>query len=177
MVRLVQGVPTRLSAALRSFSLRAVVTSRTGFTLIEVFIVTVMLGALAAMAATPLQSARRSAEIARAVGDIKALETDLYSFEVEHQRFPTSLAEIGRSQLLDPWGNPYHYLRIKGAGGKNGKVQGARKDRFLVPINSDFDLYSVGANGTTVAPLTAAQSADDVVRANNGGFVGLAVEY
>ena len=46
-----------------------------------------------------------------------------------------------------------------------------------MPINTDFDLYSVGADGRTAAPLTARFSHDDVVRANNGSFIGLAVNY
>ena len=54
---------------------------------------------------------------------------------------------------------------------------GARKDRFLVPINSTYDLYSVGKDGKTVAALTAKASKDDIVRANDGAFIGLAVKY
>jgi len=53
----------------------------------------------------------------------------------------------------------------------------ARKDRFLVPINSDFDLYSMGRDGESVPPLAAPKSRDDVVRAANGAFVGLASKF
>ncbi len=49
-----------------------------------------------------------------------------------------------------------------------------RRDRFLVPINSDFDLYSIGKDGGSQAPFTAMDSRDDIVRANDGGYVGLA---
>ena len=52
-----------------------------------------------------------------------------------------------------------------------------RKDRFLHPINSDYDLYSMGKDGESVEPLTAKKSHDDVIRANDGSFVGLAVEF
>ena len=52
-----------------------------------------------------------------------------------------------------------------------------RKDRFLIPLNTDFDLYSMGKDGITNAPLTAEASWDNVVRANNGGYVGLAHRY
>ena len=52
-----------------------------------------------------------------------------------------------------------------------------RKDRFLHPINSDYDLYSMGKDGESVEPLTAQKSHDDVIRANDGSFVGLAVEF
>lgn len=61
-------------------------------------------------------------------------------------------------------------------GGGGGQIQ-PRKDRFLVPINSDFDLYSMGKDRETVAPLTAKKSHDDIVRANDGAFVGLASDF
>jgi general secretion pathway protein G len=62
-------------------------------------------------------------------------------------------------------------------GGGGGSPAKARKDRFLVPINTDFDLYSMGKDGKSVAALTAAASRDDVVRAANGAFIGLASRF
>ncbi len=53
----------------------------------------------------------------------------------------------------------------------------ARKDHNLVPINGDYDLYSVGADGKSAPALTAEVSQDDLVRANNGAFVGFARDY
>lgn len=53
----------------------------------------------------------------------------------------------------------------------------ARKDRFLVPINSDFDLYSVGPDGLTQASLANRDSLDDVIRAADGAFYGLAENF
>jgi len=53
----------------------------------------------------------------------------------------------------------------------------ARKDRFLVPLNSDYDLYSNGKDGDSKPPLNAKESHDDVVRANNGAYIGLASQY
>lgn len=52
-----------------------------------------------------------------------------------------------------------------------------RKDRNLVPLNTDYDLYSRGPDGQSVSPLTAAKSKDDIIRANNGGYVGTAEDY
>ncbi len=63
------------------------------------------------------------------------------------------------------------------AAGGNASKGKPRKDRFLHPINSDYDLYSMGKDGESVEPLTAKKSHDDVIRANDGGFVGLAVEF
>jgi len=52
-----------------------------------------------------------------------------------------------------------------------------RKDRFLVPINSDYDLYSVGPDGESTSALTAAQSRDDIIRASDGAYVGVAENF
>ena len=64
-----------------------------------------------------------------------------------------------------------------GGGPPCGGIGGARKDRSMVPINSDFDLYSMGKDGQSVGPLTAQKSHDDVIRANDGGFYGLAANF
>jgi general secretion pathway protein G len=52
-----------------------------------------------------------------------------------------------------------------------------RKDRFLVPINSDYDLYSVGPDGMSASPLTAKISQDDIIRASDGLFIGRACDF
>jgi general secretion pathway protein G len=73
---------------------------------------------------------------------------------------------------------PYRYLKIDGEDLKgSGKDQQMRKDHFMVPVNSDYDLYSMGPDGDSKAPFTATASRDDIVRANDGRYVGLASEY
>lgn len=63
-------------------------------------------------------------------------------------------------------------------GGGGGSIMGSvRKDRFQVPINSDFDLYSMGPDGKSQGPLSAKASRDDVIRANDGAFIGIAAEF
>ena len=76
--------------------------------------------------------------------------------------------------------NPYEYLKIEGIE-KNDKekksVGKMRKDRNMVPVNSDFDLYSKGKDGKSSTPFTAKTSRDDIVRANNGRYVGPVSDY
>lgn len=52
-----------------------------------------------------------------------------------------------------------------------------RRDRFMYPLNSDYDLFSLGPNGRTAVSLGENVGQDDVIRANNGGFFGLASDY
>jgi general secretion pathway protein G len=55
-----------------------------------------------------------------------------------------------------------------------GKI---RKDHNLHPLNSEFDLYSMGADGDSKSPLTAKASRDDIIWARDGDFVGLAEDF
>jgi general secretion pathway protein G len=52
-----------------------------------------------------------------------------------------------------------------------------RKDKFLFPLNTDYDLFSLGPNGVTRPSLGETFSLDDVIRANDGGYFGLAADY
>jgi general secretion pathway protein G len=115
------------------------------------------------------------ARVARTVEEVRTIEADLAGFQASGDSLPVSLAGVDRAGMLDPWGDPYQYLRI--AGLRRGSLGQARKDRFLVPINSDYDLYSMGKDGQTQPPLTARAGADDIVRANDGAYVGLAARY
>lgn len=62
----------------------------------------------------------------------------------------------------------------------NGQCVGsgqARKDHNLVPINSDFDLFSSGPDGKSVPALTGGPSRDDIVRGSDGAYFGPAKDY
>jgi len=136
--------------------------------------VVLIMGVLAGLAIPPLHTAVEQGRIARAIGDIGAIQVDLMAIEAGEQPLPADLNAIGRGGLLDPWGNPYVYYPFP-PGNKN--PGGARKDKFLVPVNSTFDLYSMGPDGSSAPPFTASSSRDDIVRANDGGFVGLAKKF
>jgi general secretion pathway protein G len=144
-----------------------------GFTVIEILLAVAILAVAAAVALPAYANYRERVRITQAVIDIKGMEAQIKSYGLENRALPESLSDIGRGGMLDPWGNPYQYTNLETAKG-NGK---ARKNKNLVPINSDFDLYSNGKDGETASPLTAKASRDDVVRASDGRFVGLASDY
>jgi len=125
---------------------------------------------ISAIAIPHLVSALDQAKLAKAVGDIKTIETDIVGYQSVNGVLPDTLAQIGDDTILDPWKNPYQYLNHATVHG-NGQV---RKDRFLVPLNSDYDLYSMGKDGQTASPITAGVSQDDVIRVASAGYIGLA---
>jgi general secretion pathway protein G len=146
-----------------------------GFGLLELLVTLVVVSLLATLAVPAYSAFTERAKVARAVGDIRSLGLAVEQFRLNHDdRIPLSLAELGTNIPVDPWGRPFEYLNIVAAGNGNG---GLRKDGQLNPLNTDFDLYSRGKDGNSKGPLNAKESRDDVVRANNGAFVGLGEDY
>jgi general secretion pathway protein G len=137
--------------------------------------VVMIIALLAGIGLPKFKSMIEKAKVARAIGEINAIQWDLMALEAQNQPLPANLSAIGRGGMLDPWGNPYEYLAFPTP--INGNPPGARRDRFLVPVNSTFDLYSLGPDGQSSLPFTANASHDDIVRANDGGYIGLASEF
>lgn len=120
-----------------------------GFTLIEIMVVVVILGVLAALVVPQIMSRPEQAKITAARSDIKAIATALEIYKLDNHRYPTTQQGLealvkkptGMSSALnwnpdgylkrlpkDPWGNPYQFLTP----GREG---------------SAYDLYSFGADG------------------------------
>jgi general secretion pathway protein G len=172
---LAAGEPSELSPGLRQTDggRPAQYTSAGGFSVIELLIVAALVATLAAIGIPAYAGALERARITRAIADIRGLDTDLRVYQVVNSKLPALLSDARPAPTRDPWGRDYVYTDLTALKGK-GK---ARKDRFLNPLNHDFDLYSLGRDGQSSTPLTAKASRDDVVRANDGGFIGLAAEY
>jgi general secretion pathway protein G len=152
---------------------RAAAATAHGWTLIELAIAVALVGVLSAIAWPSYTAYLNRVRITQAIADISGIELLIARYEMSsNRRPPVSLAMLG-SVGLDPWGNPYQYLDLTNPHNQND----ARMDHNLHPINSDFDLYSMGADGHSVRPLTANPSRDDIVRGRNGRFVGLAVDF
>jgi general secretion pathway protein G len=118
-----------------------------GFTLIEIMVVVVILGILAALVAPNVIRRIDDARVAKAKQDIRAYETALNLYRMDNFRYPTTEQGIEAlvkrpvdpnirnwkeggyidSMRKDPWGNDYAYI----APGTHG----------------DYDLYTLGADG------------------------------
>ena len=119
-----------------------------GFTLIEIMVVVVIIGLMAAVIVPSVMRRVDDAKVARVKSDIQGIETALTMYRLDNSKFPTG--EQGLQALVtqptdpsikhwkaggylehlnkDPWGNDYIYVYP----GTHGK---------------DYDLYSLGADG------------------------------
>ncbi len=106
----------------------------TGFTLIEVMVVVIILGILAAIVVPRVMDRPDDARIAKAKQDIRALESALNLYKLDNFVYPTT--DQGLEALVtkpsgtpetknwkrymdrlpkDPWGEPYQYLEADGS--------------------------------------------------------------
>lgn len=127
--------------------LRVVSVRRSAFTLIELLLVLVILGVLAAIVVPKLAGRSEDAKIKAAAAEIAILEGSLDQFEIDVSRYPTT--EEGLRALVEPPGN------AEGWRGPYVK-KGVPTDPWNRPYNysypgsnnpSGFDLYSLGPDG------------------------------
>ncbi|MEW6168334.1 MAG: type II secretion system major pseudopilin GspG [Pseudomonadota bacterium] len=118
-----------------------------GFTLIEIMVVVVILGILAAVVVPNIMGNPEKARITKAKQDIRVLESQLNMYKLDNYTYPSTQQGLEalvskpagepeprnypaggyiKSLPKDPWGNPYQYL--------NPGVRG------------EFDLFSLGAD-------------------------------
>ena len=145
------------------------------FGLTELMIALAIVTLLVSIAVPAYDRLAQTAKVARSIGDIGVISIEIGKFQLRNNdALPETLDELGVEIPLAPWDLPYAYLNIVTAGPGNGEF---RKDNNLKTLNSDFDLYSFGKDGDSVGPLSARASRDDIVRANNGAFIGLGEDY
>ncbi|MFH8132611.1 type II secretion system major pseudopilin GspG [Pantoea osteomyelitidis] len=124
------------------------ISSQSGFTLMELMVVIVILGVLASMVIPNLMGNKERADKQKAVSDIVALESALDMYKLDNHRYPTTdqgiqalvtqpeLAPVPKNYReegyirrlpRDPWGNDYIIV----SPGEHGKI----------------DLFSMGPDG------------------------------
>ncbi|WP_279246533.1 prepilin-type N-terminal cleavage/methylation domain-containing protein [Candidatus Litorirhabdus singularis] len=142
------------------------------FTLIEILIAMAIMSIVAMVAVPTYSGYMERIEIANVEADFVKIDMAMQGYWVSYGSYPPDLETLNL-QKDDPWGSPYQYLNMALTKGNGQK----RKDHNLVPLNTDYDLYSKGPDGRSVGPLTAKHSRDDIIRANNGDYVGVASDY
>jgi general secretion pathway protein G len=134
-----------------------------GFTLIELILVTVIIGILAGMVTLTFAGRAEEARKRAAKGDIASYGTavDLYALD-HNDKFPSSLQDLsnGKRKYLtlnkDPWGNDYVY-KVQGgsysisSAGPDGSP-GTEDD---VTLTSDVNSDNTDSGGTAGPPGNA----------------------
>ncbi|MBC7990082.1 MAG: prepilin-type N-terminal cleavage/methylation domain-containing protein [Luteimonas sp.] len=147
---------------------------RAGFTLLELMFAVAVIAILTTLAVGQFSKYVDRARNATAQGDIATMQVEIERYQNRHDgALPDSLSDIGRTAFPDPWQQAYFYTKLAGVNGHGG----ARKDHKLNPINSDYDLFSAGKNGVFKPQVSQKDSLDDIIRARDGGFIGLAEEF
>lgn len=136
-----------------------------------------VVGLLAAIALPSYAAIIERQKIGQAIRDLQDIAMLIERYRTARFGIPESLDDLGPNVTIpkDPWGQDYQFLNFSSpAPGTKGKI---RKDHNLHPLNTEFDLYSLGKDAQSKAPLTANDSQDDVIWARDGGFVGLAEDF
>ena len=137
-----------------------------GFTLLELLLVSAILAILMSIFIPMWREYQVVAGVSRAMSDIRTIETTISAYVIEQTiGLPPNLTQIGYGNLLDPWGRPYEY-----------RVSGTRTN-LGTDLNGDYDLFSTGPDVDWKPSINANESLDDIVRGDNGHFVGKAEDY
>jgi general secretion pathway protein G len=126
---------------------RRIRAAQRGFTLIEIIVVVVIIGLLAAVVTQSLSGRTDDARIAKARQDIQAVETALTLFKLDNFRFPTT--EQGLRALVERPADPE--IRNWKEGGyvkRLSKDPWGRDYLYESPgTHGEIDIYTLGADG------------------------------
>ena len=128
-----------------------------------------IIGVLAAIAMIGYHGYVEKAKIVTVKNELNMLEKEIYAYGIDNSvLYPPDLAAIDYGGFLDPWNRPYVY---------EPDLTIAPRTRGGAPVNTDYDLYSIGRDGQSVQDIDAPQSQDDLIRAGDGAYKGFPKGY
>ena len=128
-----------------------------GFTLIEMAMTAAVAALLISIALPSYARVIQRQKVAQCVSDLGKIALAIDGYRLQHGAAPQALSQLTMTIPRDPWDQEYRFLNFSTkAPGVKGKI---RKDHNLHPLNSEFDLYSIGADGKSSPPLTATAAA------------------
>lgn len=105
--------------------------------------------------------------------DPRRNDVDPIDFDLLEGRIGRSIDQLERSAIDLSLINAGNFPLFSGVRTEDTR----RRDRYMFPLNTDFDLFSLGPDHATSTSLGEPSGLDDVIRANNGGFFGVAANY
>ena len=147
-----------------------------GLTILELMVTMMGFATLMAIVLPVLDGAQEDLRVFEAVTDITVIQFEITTYELKYGTIPPNIAamNIPEDTAIDPWGLPYVYLNYANPDPPDGEP---RQDQFLKPVNTAYDIYSMGPNGETHKNLSNWRGKDDIVRASDGEFIGVAEEF
>lgn len=146
-------------------------SSQAGFSILQLIAAIAILGVLTVIAIPGFQGYIERARLTQALAELGEMEIAINEFSTNQVgQLPGDLAAAGFPAAVDPWGNNWVYVNLLLGGSP-------RTDQSGTPVNTNYDLYSAGPDGATALSLTAGESEDDIIRASDGGFIGVVEEY
>jgi general secretion pathway protein G len=137
-----------------------------GFTLVELIVVTAVIGVLVAMAIPFFNQYINTVKTGVCVADLRTVDKAISAYIIDKNAMPVFLSDVGMGSQLDPWKRSFVYHDLSVAG------PAPLEDIAFRPLNTDYDLYSTGENGASTPAAGNLANADDIVRSNNGVYAG-----
>lgn len=144
-----------------------------GFTLIELMAVVAIIAIVTSLALPHLKDAFSAAREGKAISELTGLDRNITEYLSRTGELPASWSDLEIGEMpKDPWGNQYIYHNHDLI-----SIALIRRDGPIIPLNSDYDFFSTGPDGEWLPNIANLLSVDDIVRAENGEYFGLARNY